>query len=90
MVGLYPPHARKADARGCRRGKSVIPSNVTIGTPAATIDVPLGHKDEAWSFDHFDTVTVSVADAPKPDEIVIVLAFADGGRPIPRCGTCPI
>jgi hypothetical protein len=71
-------------------GKSVIPSNVKIGTPATTIDVPLGHKDEAWSFDHFDTMTVSVADAPKPDEIVVVLAFADGGRLIPRCGTCLI
>ena len=71
-------------------GKSVIPSNVKVGTPATTIDVPLGHKDEAWSFDHFDTMTVSVADAPRPDEIVVVLAYADGGRPIPRCGAGPI
>ena len=31
------------------------------------IDLPLGHKDEAWSFDHFDTMTVMVADAPRPD-----------------------
>jgi len=71
-------------------GKSVIPSNVKIGTPATAIDVPLGHKDEAWSFDHFDTMTVSVPDAPRPDEIVVVVAYADGGRPIPRCGAGPI
>lgn len=71
-------------------GKSVIPSNVKIGMPATAIDVPLGHKDEAWSFDHFDTMTVSIADAPRPDEIAVVLAFADGGRPFPRCGSAPI
>ncbi len=71
-------------------GKAVIPSNVKIGTPATAIDVPLGHKDEAWSFDHFDTMTVSVPDAPRPDEIVVVVAYADGGRPISRCGAGPI
>jgi Amino acid synthesis len=52
--------------------------------------VPLGHKDEPWSFEHFDTVTVSVADAPRPDEIVVVMAIADGGRLHNRCGTAPI
>jgi amino acid synthesis protein len=39
-----------------------------------------GHKDDAWSFPHFDTITVSVADAPRHDEIVFVIAIADGGR----------
>jgi hypothetical protein len=70
-------------------GKAVIPSNVKVAAVGASIDVPLGHKDEAWSFDHFDTMTVMVADAPSPDEIAIVLAFADGGRPIPRCSSAP-
>jgi len=28
-------------------------------------------------------------DAPKPDEIVVILAIADGGRPHPRCGHAP-
>ena len=28
-------------------GKAVIPANVKIGCPGTTIDVPLGHKDEA-------------------------------------------
>lgn len=50
------------------------------------IDVPLGHKDDVWSFDHFDTITVAVTDAPRPDEIVVALAVADGGRPRPRVG----
>jgi len=34
----------------------------------------------------FDTMTLLVPDAPRPDEIVIALAIADGGRPRPRSG----
>ena len=71
-------------------GKSVIPSNVKVASAGATIDVPLSHKDDAWSFDHFDKITLARADAPRPEEIVVVLAFADGGRPFPRCGSGPI
>ncbi len=71
-------------------GAAVIPSNVKIAAPGASLDVPLGHKDDAWSFDHFDTITIMVADAPRPDEIVVALAFADGGRPDPRCGSGPV
>ena len=67
-------------------GEAIIASNVKVGSPGVSIDVPLGHKDDAWSLDHCDTLTVSIPDAPRSDEIVIVIAFADGGRPFPRCG----
>jgi len=56
----------------------------------AILDVPLGHKDDSWSFPHFDTITVSVADAPRPYEILVVMGIADGGRLRNRCGTEPI
>jgi hypothetical protein len=71
-------------------GKAVIPSNVKVGSAGSSIDVPLGQKDEPWSFDHFDTMTVSVADAPRPDEIVMFIALADGGRIHPRCRNSPL
>ena len=71
-------------------GKSVIPSNVKIGAVGDAIDIPLGHKDEAWSFDHFDTMTLMVADAPLPDEILMCMAVSDGARPHPRVGDGPI
>ena len=71
-------------------GKALIPSNAKVAAAGVPIDLPLGHKDEAWSFDHFDTVTVMVADAPRPDEIVLCMAVADGGRPHPRVGSGPI
>ena len=71
-------------------GQAVIPSNVKIGGPGTIIDVPLGHKDNVWSFDHFDTLSVMAGDAPRPDEIVLIIALADGGRPLPRCGAGPV
>ena len=71
-------------------GEALIPSNSKIAAIGVPIDIPLGHKDEAWSFDHFDTMTIMVADAPRPNEIVMCMAVADGGRPLPRVGSGPI
>ncbi|HJU19272.1 MAG TPA: amino acid synthesis family protein [Stellaceae bacterium] len=71
-------------------GKAVIGANVKVAAAGALLDVPLGHKDDPWSFPHFDTITIAVADAPRPDEIVVVMAIADGGRLHNRCGTEPI
>jgi len=51
--------------------------------------IGIRNKDDSWSFDHFDTITVSIPDAPRPDEIVVVMALADGGRLHPRCGDNP-
>src|ERR1700738_5334742 len=71
-------------------GKAVIGSNVKVAAAGAVLDVPLGHKDDSWSFPYFDTITVSIADAPRPDEILVALAMAGGGRRRKRCGTEPI
>jgi hypothetical protein len=44
--------------------------------------VPLVHKDDSWSFPHFDTITVSVADGPRPNEILVAwrLPTADASK----------
>jgi len=68
-------------------GKALIPSNVKVGPVGVAVDLPIGHKDDPWSRDHFDTITVCVGDAPRPDEIVVAVALADGGRPWPRTGS---
>jgi hypothetical protein len=65
-------------------GKAIIASNVKIGAAGAALDVPFGHKDDVWSFDHIDTMTITVPGAPRPEEIVVTLVVADGGRPRPR------
>ena len=71
-------------------GEALIPSTQKVGAAGASLDLPLGHKDNAWSFEHFETVTVRVADAPRPDEIVVVIGIADGGRVNPRVGKARI
>lgn len=83
-AALLHPRMGKPMRAAIGGGQALIPSNVKIGAAGAGIDVPLGHKDEAWSFDQIDTLTVMVPGAPRPDEIVVVVALADGGRPRPR------
>lgn len=87
--GIIHPRLGKPMRHAAGGGEAVIPSNVKIGPPGTSVDLPLGHKDNPWSFDHFDTMTLSVPDAPGPGEIVMCIAYADGGRPIPRCGSGP-
>ncbi len=67
-------------------GEALIPSSAKLGVPGCSLDIPLGHKDDAWSFNHFDAMTILLPDAPRPDELVLAVAFADGGRLNPRCG----
>jgi len=67
-------------------GAALIPSNVIIGTVGATLNVPIGHKDDPWALDYIDTIDVTVGHAPRPDEILVIVALADGPRPRPRLG----
>lgn len=66
--------------------KTIVPSTVTRGGPGTTLDVPLVHREANLVRSHFDAMKVSVYDAPRADELVIVAAFATGGRPLPRLG----
>ena len=72
------------DALG--RGLALIPSIKKRGPAGATIDVPLNHKDAAFIRSHFDGMTVAVEDAPRADELMVVLVVTDSGRPLPRIG----
>lgn len=65
-------------------GKALIPSNAKIGGPGAVIDIPLGHRHDAWLFDFIDTMSIYFPDGPRPNEIAVILALSDGGRPYPR------
>lgn len=67
-------------------GEAWLPS-VTKRAPAgSSIDIPTCYKDEIWVRSHYDTITVSVADAPIDDEIVVALAVANRGRINARLG----
>ena len=67
-------------------GKAWVPSTGKRGPPGVSIDVPLAHKDALYVRSHYDTVTVTFGDAPAPDEIVVIYAFATRGRLHARLG----
>ncbi len=67
-------------------GKAIIPSAKKAGAPGTALDVPLHYKDAAFVRTHYDAMEVRISDAPKADEIVVALAFTDGGRPHARIG----
>lgn len=85
-AALLHPKLGKAMRGAVGGGEAIIPSTAKVASAGARIDVPLGNKDNAWSFNELDTLTVGMEDAPRPDEIVLVMAFSSGGRPDPRVG----
>jgi hypothetical protein len=66
------------------RGPAIIPSTKLLGGPGTRIVAPLTNCDDIWQFDEMDAIAISIDDAPRPDEVVIVLALAIGGRPLHR------
>jgi hypothetical protein len=67
-------------------GKAIIPSAKKLGHPGVAIDVPLHFKNAAFVRSHFDAMEVRVPDAPRSDELVLIVAVTDSGRPCPRVG----
>ena len=67
-------------------GKAWISSMTKRVAPGATIDVPLAHKDALYVRSHYDGITITLHDAPLPNEIAIIAAFASRGRLNHRVG----
>jgi len=67
-------------------GKAWISSASKVASAGAQIDIPLAYKDEVYVRSHYDAMTIALPDAPRPDELVIIVAVATGGRPNARVG----
>lgn len=69
-------------------GDSFLPFTNTRAGAGAAINIPMTHKLTAkkGARSHFLTVVFNIPDAPGPDEIVVALGAADGGRPNHRIG----
>ncbi len=70
----------------CGGGKAIIPSAKKRGGPGTTLDIPLHYKDAAFVRSHFDAVELRLGEAPGADQLVLAVAVADRGRPLPRIG----
>ena len=67
-------------------GKAWISSSGKRGGPGSSIDVPLAHKDALYVRSHYDTMTLTLHDAPAPREIAVIFAAATRGRLHARLG----
>jgi hypothetical protein len=56
----------------------------TRNAPGALLSLPMMHKSEGGKRSHFLTMNFQIADAPGPDEIIVAIGAADGGRPHAR------
>ena len=66
--------------------KAIVPSAMKVGAFGSSLDVPLGHTNAAYVRSHFDAITVTAPDGPRPDEILFCLAMACGPRIHSRMG----
>ena len=61
-------------------GAAWISSFTKRAGPGSTIDIPLAHKDALYVRSHYDGISITLPDAPLPDEIAIICAYANRGR----------
>lgn len=84
--GAVMIHARVGMAmrQTLKRGRVIIPGNAKVCAPGATADIIFGPMDEGWDLDAVDTMPIMIGDAPRADEIVLLVAYATGPRPHAR------
>jgi hypothetical protein len=66
--------------------KAIVPSTKKVGGLGTRIDIPITHINASYVRSHFDAVEVGINDAPRADEIVVVLAMTTGPRVHNRAG----
>jgi hypothetical protein len=68
------------------KGSSYLSFTNKRAAAACSVDIPLTHINTTGKRSHFLTATISIADAPGPDEIVVAIGAAVSGRPHHRIG----
>lgn len=66
--------------------KAIVPSSKKVGGPGTRIDVPVTHTNASYVRSHFDSIEVGINDAPRKNEMVVVLAMTTGARVHNRAG----
>ncbi|HEY1544488.1 MAG TPA: amino acid synthesis family protein [Xanthobacteraceae bacterium] len=70
--------------QGAGGGPALIPGNAKVGGAGSPIDIIFGGLEDGWDYDAMDTMTIALPDAPRPDEILLAVAFLGGTRPNAR------
>ena len=66
--------------------KAIVPSTKKVGGPGARLDVPVTHINASYVRGHFNAMEVGIADAPRANEMVLILVMTTGGRIHDRVG----
>lgn len=66
--------------------KAIVPSTKKVGGVGARLDVPVTHINAAYVRSHFDAVEVGCNDAPRADELALILVMTTGARIHNRVG----
>ncbi|ODT18289.1 MAG: hypothetical protein ABS57_06365 [Mesorhizobium sp. SCN 65-12] len=66
--------------------KAIVPSTKKVGGPGARIDIPVTHLNASYVRSHFDAIEVGINDAPRANELLLVLAMTTGPRVHARAG----
>lgn len=65
---------------------AIVPSSKKVADVGARIDVPITHVDASYVRGHFNAIEVGLPDAPRPEELVLILVMTTGGRIHDRMG----
>ncbi|GAA2813900.1 amino acid synthesis family protein [Aminobacter aminovorans] len=66
--------------------KAIVPSSKKVGGPGVRIDIPVTHVNASYVRSHFDAIEVGINDAPRNNELVLILAMTTGSRVHARVG----
>jgi hypothetical protein len=66
--------------------KAIVPSTKKVGAVGTRLDVPVTHINASYVRSHFNAMEVGLNDAPRADEIMLVLVMTTGARVHARVG----
>lgn len=65
---------------------AIVPSTKKVAGVGARLDVPITHVNASYVRSHFDAMEVGVNDAPRANEMALVLVMSTGSRVHSRSG----
>ncbi|GFE63864.1 amino acid synthesis family protein [Litoreibacter roseus] len=65
---------------------AIVPSTKKVAGVGGRLDVPITHINASYVRSHFDAMEVGLSDAPRADEMALVLVMSTGARIHDRAG----
>lgn len=72
--------------REMAQGESFLSFSNTRGPAGMLVHIPMVHKNDRSQRSHFLTALMQIPDAPRADEVLVIIAASSSGRPFARIG----